>query len=142
MAIGTGLNAAPGDAQAPNPLLLLKPTGPVDGPVLGAFITGVASKVDRPSIRVYNGGKKYIDWEFIWNPLEDQARAVQNGLSQVQGGQPQQPGQLGLPIGPVNGATPGPGQPDQPSGTGGPMTSPQAPPQAPPAGPNPDQSLQ
>jgi hypothetical protein len=130
--IGTGLNGAPGDAQATNPLLLLKPTGPVDGPVLGAFITGVASKVDRPSIRVYNGGKKYIEWEFIWNPLEDQARAVQNGLSQVQGSQPQQSGQFGLPIGPVNGAAPV--QPGQP--TGGPITSPQAPPQ--PPGPNPD----
>ena len=130
--IGTGPNGATGDAQATNPLLLLKPTGPVDGPVLGAFITGVASKVDRPSIRVYNGGKKYIDWEFIWNPLEDQARAVQNGLSQIQGSQPQQSGQFGLPIGPVNGAAPG--QPGQP--TGGPITSPQAPP--PPPGPNPD----
>ncbi len=127
--IGTGPNGATGDAQATNPLLLLKPTGPVDGPVLGAFITGVASKVDRPSIRVYNGGKKYIDWEFIWNPLEDQARAVQNGLSQIQGAQPQQSGQFGLPIGPVNGAAPG-----QP--TGGPITSPQAPPPA--SGPNPD----
>jgi hypothetical protein len=125
--IGAGLNGAPGGAQATNPLLLLKPTGPVDGPVLGAFITGVASKVDRPSIRVYKSGKKYIDWEFIWNPLEEQALAVQNGLSQAQGSQQQQPGQLGLPIGPVNGA--GPGQP-----SGGPT----APPQAPPASPNPD----
>ena len=139
MGIGTGLNGAPGDAQATNPLLLLKPTGPVDGPVLGAFITGVASKVDRPSIRVYNGGKKYIDWEFIWNPLEDQARAVQNGLSQTLGSQQpgqQQPGQFGLPIGPVNGGTPEPGQR---SGAGGPMSSPQAPPvPVPPPPPNPD----
>lgn len=124
--IGTALNGAPGDAQATNPLLLLKPTGPVDGPVLGAFITGVASKVDRPSLRVYKSGKKYLDWEFIWNPLEDQAQAVQNGLSQAQGSQ-QQPGQFGLPIGQVNGAAPG-----QPS------AGPAAPQQAPPAGPNPD----
>jgi hypothetical protein len=130
--IGTGLNAAPGQAQATNPLLLLKPTGPVDGPVLGAFITGVASKVDRPSLRVYKGGKKYIDWEFIWNPLEDQARAVQNGLSQAQGSQQQQPGQFGLPIGPVNGAAPG--QPE-----GGPAAPQQAqPPQAPPPASNPN----
>ncbi len=127
--IGTGLNGAPGDAQATNPLLLLKPTGPVDGPVLGAFITGVASKVDRPSLRVYKSGKKYLDWEFIWNPLEDQAQAVQNGLSQAQGSQQQQPGQFGLPIGPVNGAAPG-----QPSG--GPAAPQQTQPQAP--APNPD----
>jgi hypothetical protein len=55
----------------------LKPTGPVDGPVLGAFLTGVASKRDAPSLKVYHGGKKYINWEFIWNPLEDQAAAMQ-----------------------------------------------------------------
>lgn len=130
--LSTGPNAAPGQAQAANPLLLLKPTGSVDGPVLGAFITGVASKVDRPSIRVYNGGKKYLDWEFIWNPLEDQARAVQNGLSPAQGSQPQQPGQFGLPIGPVNG--PAPGQPQ-----GGPAAPQQTqPPPAPPPASNPD----
>jgi len=136
--LGTALNGAPGGAQATNPLLLLKPTGPVDGPVLGAFITGVASKVDRPSIRVYKGGKKYLDWEFIWNPLEEQALAVQNGLSQAQGLQQQQPGQqqpsqFGLPIGPVNGAGPAPGQP-----SGGPGAPQQAQPQAPPPGSNPD----
>ena len=125
--IGMGSNTVPGLAQANNALLLLKPTGPVDGPVLGAFITGVASKVDQPSIRVYKGGKKYLDWEFIWNPLEDQARAVQNGLSSVQGSQQQQPGQFGLPIGPINGAAPG-----QPAG------GPAAPQQAPPPASNPD----
>ncbi len=61
-----------------------QPTGPVDGPVLGAFLTGVASKVDEPSLRVYNGGTNYNQWEFIWNPIEDQARAVQQGLGQIQ----------------------------------------------------------
>lgn len=125
--IGTGLNGASGQAQATNLLLLLKPTGPVDGPVLGAFITGVASKVDRPSIKVYKTGKKYIDWEFIWNPLEDQARAVQNGLS-PQGSPLQQPGQFGLPIGPANGAAPA-----QTTGAAGPMMAPQSPSTAPQA---------
>lgn len=85
-----GSSTAPG--QAPNPLAQLKPTGPVDGPVLGAFLTGVASKLDRPSVKVYKRGKKYIEWEFIWNPVEDQARAVQQGLA-PQGAQPGQPGQ-------------------------------------------------
>jgi len=67
--------------QPVNPLALLKPTGPCDGPVIGGFLTGVASKVDSPSVKIYKGGKKYINWEFIWNPLEDQARAMQAGLT-------------------------------------------------------------
>lgn len=58
-------------------MALLKPTGPVDGPVLGAFLTGVACKQDLPSQKVYHGGKKYLNWEFIWNPLEDAAAAMQ-----------------------------------------------------------------
>jgi hypothetical protein len=67
-------------------MALLKPTGPVDGPVLGGFLTGVACTQDSPSQRVYHGGKKYIDWEFIWNPLEDAAAAMQQQLSGQSGG--------------------------------------------------------
>ncbi|MGH9685907.1 MAG: hypothetical protein ACRD5K_02305 [Candidatus Acidiferrales bacterium] len=63
--------------QPQNPLAALKPTGPVDGPVVGAFLTGVGGKTDAKSLIVYHGGKKYLDWEFIWNPIEDQARAMQ-----------------------------------------------------------------
>jgi len=62
-------------------LLDMKPTGPVDGPVLGGFLTGVASKVDKKSLKIYKGGTKYKQWEFIWNPLEDQLRATQQALS-------------------------------------------------------------
>jgi hypothetical protein len=62
-----------------------QPTGPVDGPVIGGFLTGVGSTVDQPSLKVYDGGTNYNQWEFIWNPIEDQARAVQQGLGQGQG---------------------------------------------------------
>jgi hypothetical protein len=62
-----------------------QPTGPVDGPVIGGFLTGVGSTVDEPSLKVYDGGTNYNQWEFIWNPIEDQARAVQQGLGQGQG---------------------------------------------------------
>jgi len=77
--------------QNANPLAALtqlQPTGPVDGPVIGAFITGVGIpvSVDQKSIRIYHGGKKYKDWEFIWNPLEDQAQALQQGLGAAQAG--------------------------------------------------------
>jgi hypothetical protein len=87
----SGQGFSPG--QPPNPFAGMKPTGPVDEPVVGGFLTGIASKVDKTSIKVYKGGKKYKDWEFIWNPIEDQARAVQQGI-----GAAQQGGQVGQSI--------------------------------------------
>jgi len=83
------------NGQPGNPADLQQPTGPVDGPVLGAFLTGVASKVDAPSIKVYHHGKKYIQWEFVWNPLEEAAANMQQSLNP----QGTQPG-IGQPIGP------------------------------------------
>jgi hypothetical protein len=104
------------NAPGQNPLAQLtqlQPTGPVDGPVPGAFLTGVGipTAIDRKSIRVYKGGKKYKDWEFIWNPLEDQAQALQQGLAgQGQGVLPgqTQPGQnsgAGASASPFGGGT-------------------------------------
>jgi len=58
----------------------------LDGPVLGAFLTGVACTGDTKSLKVYHGGKKYVEWEFIWNPLEDAAAAQQQQASSGQGG--------------------------------------------------------
>jgi hypothetical protein len=68
--------------QLGNPILQQKPTGPVDGPVLGGFLTGVGcpSSLDFPSLKVLRGAKKYKDWEFIWNPLADQAAATQQAI--------------------------------------------------------------
>ena len=102
-------------------LLLQKPTGPVDGPVLGAFITGVAGTTDKRSIRVWNGGKKYKDWEFIWNPLEDQARAIQSGMgaNPAQGLQPGQPAGSASPFGPPASQPPAQNSPDSMGGPGG-----------------------
>ena len=88
--VGGGIGGSGATGQSPfgsvngqlgNPADLQKPTGPVDGPVLGAFLTGVASKVDTPSQKVYHHGKKYIEWEFIWNPLEDAAANAQQMLN-------------------------------------------------------------
>ena len=66
-----------------NPIVQ-QPTGPVDGPVIGGFLTGVGSTVDESSVKVYDGSSNYNQWEFIWNPIEDQARAVQQGVGQGQ----------------------------------------------------------
>jgi hypothetical protein len=81
-----------------------QPTGPVDTPPPGGLIVGVGSTVDKASVRVYKGGKKYNEWEFIWNPIEDQARQVQQGMSAGTTGMPNGsvPG-LGLPLGSVPG---------------------------------------
>jgi uncharacterized membrane protein YgcG len=114
----SGGGASP--AQVVNPLAQLQPTGPVDGPVPGAFLTGVASKVDQASIKVYHGGEKYKKWEFIWNPIEDAAQAAQQGLN-TQGGQPGQPtgtvgpgnGGLASPGGTESSPTPSPSQPPE-----------------------------
>ncbi|HKV05702.1 MAG TPA: hypothetical protein VJO53_11420 [Candidatus Acidoferrales bacterium] len=108
-----------GPGQATNPLAQLQPTGPVDGPVVGGFLTGVASNVDKASIKVYRGGKTYKQWEFIWNPVEDQLRAVQQGLSP----QVPQPGQPGQSI------APGANAPGPPPGFGGTIMPPPSPPQ-------------
>jgi len=93
--------------------------------VIGAFITGVCSKVDRPSVKIYHGGKKYNQWEFIWNPLEDQAQAMQQGLNGMQ----QQPGQMGQVSGAggIGGSAFGTGNTMNPMGQGSTMPGSQSP---------------
>jgi hypothetical protein len=61
---GSGLSSGVG-----TPAISNVPLEPVDGPVLGAFLIGVAGKVKKPSLIVYQGGKTYFEWEFIYNPL-------------------------------------------------------------------------
>jgi hypothetical protein len=73
----------PLNGQPVNPYAGLQPTGPVDGPVIGAFITGVGGPTNEDvcSVARPKGARKYSQWEFIWNPVLDQARATQQGLS-------------------------------------------------------------
>jgi hypothetical protein len=44
--------------------------------VLGGSITGVGSKIEKPSLMVYKRAKKYKEWEFIYNPIEQQQQAA------------------------------------------------------------------
>lgn len=55
-------------ALAPNPLA--SQPQPLQGAVIGGNIIGVGSKVKKSSLRVYQGGDTYAEWEFIWNPLQ------------------------------------------------------------------------
>lgn len=43
----------------------------LEGKVFGGNIIGVASKIAKPSIRVFDGGTTYKEWEFIWDPSKD-----------------------------------------------------------------------
>lgn len=110
-------------------LLQMKPTGPVDSPVIGGFIVGVGSTSKAKSVKVYKHGKTYDQWEFIWNPLEEQALAMQQGMNQGAGGM----GLLGLGgqnAGPGGAtATPTGTSPGQQPPTSPPQTPPQTPPQ-------------
>ena len=72
------------------------PPDTLTGKVFGGSIIGVASKVNRPSLRIYEKGKTYIEWEFIWDPTKD---APATGQPIQPGGQPPQPG---APIQPLN----------------------------------------
>jgi type II secretory pathway pseudopilin PulG len=57
--------------------------------VLGGNIIGVGSKVNRRSVRVYDGAANYREWEFMWDPSKDVV-AGQPGSSPQQGPQQQQ----------------------------------------------------
>jgi hypothetical protein len=107
-----GTTLGPGQVMGPlgqpaTPMGSMTPTGPVDGPVVGGLLVGVGSTVDKKSVRVYKGGKKYNEWEFIWNPIEEQAQAIQQGGGQQPVGIGAGLGLGGLPLGPTGALTPG-----------------------------------
>jgi hypothetical protein len=64
-AAGQGAGGLEPAGSGPTPV----PLEAVDGPVFGASLIGVASKVKKDSLLVYQGKENYFEWEFIWNPL-------------------------------------------------------------------------
>jgi hypothetical protein len=104
------------------------PLQSVDSPVFGGSVIGVASKVKQPSIMVYQGGKTYFEWEFMWNPLMNANGAPGQQIAIPGLNAPAQPGAAPnpaalpgangttnmpgiVPIAPQNGNPGGPGQP-------------------------------
>jgi hypothetical protein len=94
---GTGTpssNAVSADDAAAN----AAPSGLVsDTPLIGGNIIGVASKINKRSIIVYDKATNYRLFEFIWNPSKDLANAINqqaNGPNQNPQGQGQ--GQTGF----------------------------------------------
>jgi type II secretory pathway pseudopilin PulG len=90
----TGTPGAPGTDQPNQPANGMTSGGlapdslqsqpqPLTGAVIGGNIIGVGSKVKSPSIRVYEGGDTYQEWEFIWNPNTQIAIPGQNSANPV-----------------------------------------------------------
>jgi hypothetical protein len=106
--LGSGQNSQNSIVSAMQPA----PLQAADSPVFGGSVIGVASKVKQPSIMVYQGGKTYAEWEFIWNPLMN-ANGVPGQQIAVPGlNVPGQPGALPNPAalpGGANGTTNTPG---------------------------------
>ena len=62
--------------------------------IIGGNIIGVGSKIDKPSIIVYDKAKKYLQFEFIWDPSKDLGVVGQQGQ------------QIGTPVGQPAGQSP------------------------------------
>jgi hypothetical protein len=98
------------------PISLGSQPQPLTGTVIGGNIIGVGSKIKESSLRVYEGGETYEEWEFIWNPV------LQSGI----------PGQT-APVNP-NASPPPQNQPNSP-GTPTMQTAPGSPFGSAPGGP-------
>lgn len=79
-----------GSGMAPNPLQA-QPQ-PLGGAVIGGNIIGVGSKIKQSSLRIYEGGDTYEQWEFIWNQAQQIAiPGPQAPVGPVAPSQPQGP---------------------------------------------------
>ena len=61
---GTQQSATPGQTPAQS----TSDSQSSDSTVFGGSMIGVASKIKKPSLRVYKDGKSYYAWEFFWDP--------------------------------------------------------------------------
>jgi hypothetical protein len=113
---GANSGAAPPPAQ--NPSGTNPPGGDgtlSSGDLMGGNLVGVASKVKQASIKVFQDGHTYFEWEFIWNPTAGNGNGtVIPAGAQAPGGAPN-PGGRG-PGGPQPPNPPGmPGIPQNPN---------------------------
>lgn len=118
------------------------PLAAVDSPVFGGSVIGVASKVKKPSIAVYQGGKTYFEWEFIWNPLMNGNGGAPGQQLAIPGlNAPLQPGAAPIGgaagVGGANGTTNVPGAPPGSMPSGPQNANPVTPEGGPPGQPTP-----
>ncbi|MBZ2177044.1 MAG: hypothetical protein K7J47_04980 [Acidobacteria bacterium] len=116
----TGINVNPATDMirrlltTPNPQGLAAAMGAQQSQGLGGGIVGIASKLDREGIKIYNEKTNYKEWEFVYDPAK-QAGAGGNlpGQRQGMGGAGMNPGGIpmqGMPPSPFPGMNPGAGQ--------------------------------
>ena len=91
--------------------------------IVGGNIIGVGSKINERSIIVYEKAKNYRLFEFIWNPANDVANAVQQLNAPGSGG-------IGTPVGSQNPFGQAPATPSAPGTGANPGTPPPAQPPA------------
>jgi hypothetical protein len=128
-ATATGLTGAPVGTDQSVSGNTAQPASLSDSPtIIGGNIIGVGSKIDKPSIIIYDKAKKYLLFEFVWDPSKDNIAVGQGGLQTGTG--------LGQPVGQPLGQTPFGQQPGQTP------TNPQNPQQNPPQNPQPPQNQQ
>jgi len=84
---GTGQPDSSGKTPSPEQILSSMPST-----IVGGNIIGVGCKIPKRSVKVYDKGKRYIEWEFYWDPSKDT----------IQIGQPTT--QIGTPLGTRPGA--------------------------------------
>ncbi|MGB7680328.1 MAG: hypothetical protein WBL70_01595 [Candidatus Acidiferrales bacterium] len=70
---------------------------PLETTTIGGSIIGVGSMMDQPSLKVYKLAKKYKQWEFIYNPLEQQQAQGAGASGGLTGATPSN--EMGSPIG-------------------------------------------
>jgi type II secretory pathway pseudopilin PulG len=109
-ALGPGGIQATG-GLAPNPLE--SQPQPLQGTVIGGNIVGIGSKMKESSLRVYQGGDTYEQWEFIWNPQQQVAIPGQGPANPNAPPAPQPTGQPAPGTPPQNNPLGGAGMPQQ-----------------------------
>ena len=97
--------------------------------IVGGNIIGVGSKINQPSIMVYDQATNYRLFEFIWNPAKDLGVGGTGGVP---------PGAAGG-MAPGQGTTGAPGSPGAPGAPGNPGPPLQGNPNPPTPNPNPQQ---
>ena len=108
-----GLTGLPGANGGLAPNLLESQPQPLAGNIIGGNIIGIGSKVKDSSLRVYQGGDTYEQWEFIWNPQQQGAIPGQGAANPNAPAAPQTPGQPAPGTTPQNNPLGGTGLPQQ-----------------------------